>query len=770
MAIKTRQTTATGVTNNNAPLTNAELDNNFVELQQNKVDASGDTITGDLSFGDDVEIQLGDLSGGDFRMFHDGFHTRLYNNTGDLHIRNLSDDKKVIIQTDDGSGGSTNYFIADGNTGEAQLLHLGSEKLATSSTGIDITGEVKADKFTNDEALPDVRPSLLLDFANQKALDPRITFTRGSTATYWDGKTTTKAEENFYEYSQDFGNTWSSNAVGVLTNNTTAPDGTTTAEKIYSDTSSSYHYTTQNNYVPAGVYTSSVYIKAAGYNYAGIRFTADSFSGTRYAVVIDLTNGTFVDDYTVGSPSYTPSYAITSVGNDWYRLSVTVEQTATSGYMNTSIFLTDDSTPTWATVGLPTFTGDGSSGVFLWGAQLEQRSSATAYTATTANPIVKYQPTLQTAASGEARFDHDPATGESKGLLIEESRVNYITSSENLAGSGGEAGNDGYISDIAVAPDGTLTAGKLLQTDGTSSRQRRYDLSGLSTANQTVTASVYVKSDGSWQYAMVMLSDNSARRSSVTVDLDTGEITDAGPTGSGAGLYDNSSVEDAGNGWYRISLTGRSATGDVQYYLNVGMSNTATPSDKDYPTFTGNRYKGILVWGKQLEVGYFPTSYIPTSGSTVTRSGEACYSLDSAFTPSGTFTALAKASLPYDNTVANINASMFSFGPDRIQLRYDDGFGAQFLVYNPSAVVDLNAGTSSVNSGMTAVQIGQNDFKFSSAGSTVQTDAGGIFDAPETMYIGNLSNSSEYLNGHIQKIAFYTASLSNATLQAMTEE
>ncbi len=43
-------------------------------------------------------------------------------------------------------------------------------------------------------AMPDVRPSLLLDFANSKTLDPRITFTRGSTATYWDGHTTTKAE------------------------------------------------------------------------------------------------------------------------------------------------------------------------------------------------------------------------------------------------------------------------------------------------------------------------------------------------------------------------------------------------------------------------------------------------------------------------------------------------------------------------------------------------------------------------------------------------
>ena len=45
---------------------------------------------------------------------------------------------------------------------------------------------------------PDIKPALLLDFANTKRLDPRITFTRASPATYYDGKTTAKAEENLF--------------------------------------------------------------------------------------------------------------------------------------------------------------------------------------------------------------------------------------------------------------------------------------------------------------------------------------------------------------------------------------------------------------------------------------------------------------------------------------------------------------------------------------------------------------------------------------------
>ena len=65
--------------------------------------------------------------------------------------------------------------------------------------------------------------------------------------------------------------------------------------------------------------------------------------------------------------------------------------------------------------------------VYVWGAQLEKRDAVTSYTATSGTPITKYQPKLMTSSPDHARFDHDPITGESKGLLIEENRTNLIT-------------------------------------------------------------------------------------------------------------------------------------------------------------------------------------------------------------------------------------------------------------------------------------------------------------------------------------------------------
>jgi UDP-3-O-[3-hydroxymyristoyl] glucosamine N-acyltransferase len=78
-----------------------------------------------------------------------------------------------------------------------------------------------------------IRPSLLLDFAKSKELDPRISFSRNSTATYYDG-TSAKAEENLFSYSQEFDNAAWNKTVTVIANATTAPDGTVTADKIIS--------------------------------------------------------------------------------------------------------------------------------------------------------------------------------------------------------------------------------------------------------------------------------------------------------------------------------------------------------------------------------------------------------------------------------------------------------------------------------------------------------------------------------------------------------
>ena len=106
-----------------------------------------------LSFDDDVRASFG--NSGDFKIRHQssgtgGNETHLDNTTGNLNIVNFADDKDIILSSDDGSNGTTAYITLDGSEGEVQLSHYGSEKLATKSTGVNVTGTVTDDGATHD--------------------------------------------------------------------------------------------------------------------------------------------------------------------------------------------------------------------------------------------------------------------------------------------------------------------------------------------------------------------------------------------------------------------------------------------------------------------------------------------------------------------------------------------------------------------------------------------------------------------------------------------
>ena len=138
-----------GTTTNRFQINHTSGDVKFYEDTGTTAKLTWDASAEHLKFSDSVEARFGDNS--EFRIYHDTSDTYLVNFTqGNIYLKQETNDKDVVIQSDDGSGGSTNYFVADGSTGEAKLFHYGSEKLATKSTGIDVTGTVTADGLTVD--------------------------------------------------------------------------------------------------------------------------------------------------------------------------------------------------------------------------------------------------------------------------------------------------------------------------------------------------------------------------------------------------------------------------------------------------------------------------------------------------------------------------------------------------------------------------------------------------------------------------------------------
>ena len=91
-----------------------------------------------IDFVDNQRLRLGD--GNDLQLYHNATNNYIENHTGQLYINQYANDSDVYIQSDNGSGGTATYFLADGSEGSVKLYHYGSKKLETSSTGTNITG------------------------------------------------------------------------------------------------------------------------------------------------------------------------------------------------------------------------------------------------------------------------------------------------------------------------------------------------------------------------------------------------------------------------------------------------------------------------------------------------------------------------------------------------------------------------------------------------------------------------------------------------------
>jgi hypothetical protein len=107
------------------------------------ITTAGGTTTGNFTFNDSVELRLG--TDADANIKHTGSDLNINETTGDIHIRTYANDKDVKITSDDGSGGTATYFLADGSTGEVKLYHYGTEVFNTSSTGAEITNTSTGD-------------------------------------------------------------------------------------------------------------------------------------------------------------------------------------------------------------------------------------------------------------------------------------------------------------------------------------------------------------------------------------------------------------------------------------------------------------------------------------------------------------------------------------------------------------------------------------------------------------------------------------------------
>ena len=128
---------------------------NVVEDTTPQLGGTLDTNGNLIQFGDSTSVTDDRLQFGasqDLQIYHSGEDNHSYitgSSSGDVLIRNTTDNQDVVIQSDNSGGGIADYFRADGSTGEAKLFYYGNERLKTADAGVTVTGTVSATDFNS---------------------------------------------------------------------------------------------------------------------------------------------------------------------------------------------------------------------------------------------------------------------------------------------------------------------------------------------------------------------------------------------------------------------------------------------------------------------------------------------------------------------------------------------------------------------------------------------------------------------------------------------
>ena len=399
--------------------------------------------------------------------------------------------------------------------------------------------------------------------------------------------------------------------------------------------------------------------------------------------------------------------------------------------------------------------------------------------------LIKY------AGPDEPRFDHRYVNGEieSLGLLVEESRSNYVRYSEELDNTSLWGRNGvGISTNATISPTGELTAEKIIDAPGVAGNQHwlRIRATGLSTTG-TYTASTYLKFDPT---------NSNTRHLGLTItDAETGGSsysavvisTSGTPTVTSSGFADTSAgITTLPNGWYRAHLT----------FTNVGVTNELSLrlvllTNSNSTVYDSDGSSGVYVWGAQLEQGAFPTSYIPTEGSTKTRTTDNASITGSNFTewynPSEstfftTFRQIYNSSATVPSSTKHViqagnditvndnytiraggssttwTALIRSASPSSLQFPAINGFGYlnSSTLYKASLSVDISLISLSLNGSLTA-----------DIPNTTTVNHTTPFNK---LFIGSGTGGLPpyELSGHIAQLTYYPTRLTNSQLVSLT--
>ena len=384
---------------------------------------------------------------------------------------------------------------------------------------------------------------------------------------------------------------------------------------------------------------------------------------------------------------------------------------------------------------------------------------------------------IQSASNNVARFDHDPATGESLGLLIEGQRTNDIRASEDFSDTSfwGVFGGMTVSANQTTAPDGTTTADKLIEHSSGSNGPRIIDsLSNAPFSTDTACVfSCFLKNNDA-RYAGLAVRSINGSNFNAEFDLQEGVVVSSGKHGNST--FTSVEMKNYGNGWYRCVIIGKTDTSDVSSdMVIVSITDGSGVNSGGYgDNFTGNG-SSIFAWGAQFDEATFETSYIPTSGAAATRSKDLCD------IPTNTFRFSEKEGSILIETEAFNDA-----GATHIFYRFHDGSTAESITLlnksndtgqhryqiktGNSQIVGKNVAKSILQVFRSIVTYKKDNFTFASQGESPSAATSGTPPTGMTeLSIGKNHGTANNLNGHIRTLQYFARQLDDETILALSQ-
>ena len=341
-------------------------------------------------------------------------------------------------------------------------------------------------------------------------------------------------------------------------------------------------------------------------------------------------------------------------------------------------------------------------------------------------------------------------------ILAEPQRTNLITYSEDFSSWTAAQSSVTLTSNAAISPEGLQNATQIVFIDNTQTQLFQY----IAAVSGTVyTTSTFIKyKSGTDRNIKIGVYDSEFKVIQLNFNTD-GTIASTSTSGT---LVD-SGYEDYGNGWYRAYIVHTGATtGNIEVQFNrVGLSNTN---------------EQFYIYGSQLEVGSYPTSLIPTSGSTVTRNQDIFTrdGIGSLINSTEGVLFVEMAALSDDGTVRAIYISNGTTS-NRLWLEFDSTSNRLETRYIAGGVTSANffhTVTDITDFNKIAFKWKLNDFALWVNGAEVATDTSGSVISADTLnkieFNNQASTSVQNLFGKVRQLQVYKTALTDTQLAALT--